>query len=89
MNILVDSLILTNNILAQTTPPDSLKEGLSAVEVGLAAGGAAIGIGAVGAGASQAVGRNPGAIGIILAVSFAIIAVSEGTFILVAFVLKG
>ena len=60
-----------------------------AIEVGLAAGGAAIGIGAVGAGASQAVGRNPGAIGIILAVSFAIIAVSEGPFILVAFVLKG
>jgi F0F1-type ATP synthase membrane subunit c/vacuolar-type H+-ATPase subunit K len=49
----------------------------------------AIGIGAVGAGASQAVGRNPGAIGVILAVAFAIIAVSEGTFILVAFVLKG
>jgi F-type H+-transporting ATPase subunit c len=89
MNILVDSLILTHNILAQTVAPDSVKEGLSAVEVGLAAGGAAIGIGAVGAGASQAVGRNPGAIGIILAVSFAIIAVSEGTFILVAFVLKG
>ena len=59
----------------------------AAIEVGLAAAGAAIGIGAVGAGASQAVGRNPGAIGIILAVSFAIIAVSEGTFILVAFVL--
>jgi F-type H+-transporting ATPase subunit c len=89
MNILVDALSLTQNILAQTAPPDSIKEGLSAVEVGLAAGGAAIGIGAVGAGASQAVGRNPGAIGIILAVSFAIIAVSEGTFILVAFVLKG
>ena len=89
MNILVDTLTLANNIFAQTAAPDSLKEGLSAVEVGLAAGGAAIGIGAVGAGASQAVGRNPGAIGIILAVSFAIIAVSEGTFILVAFVLKG
>jgi F-type H+-transporting ATPase subunit c len=90
MQILVDALNLTTNILAQTTPtPDSTYRGLSAVEVGLAAGGAAIGIGAVGAGASQAVGRNPGAIGIILAVSFAIIAVSEGTFILVAFVLKG
>lgn len=90
MQILVDALNLTQTLLAQTTPPpDSLKEGLAAVEVGLAAGGAAIGIGAVGAGASQAVGRNPGAIGIILAVSFAIIAVSEGTFILVAFVLKG
>jgi F-type H+-transporting ATPase subunit c len=89
MQILVDALNLTQNILAQTTTPDPMSKGLAAVEVGLAAGGAAIGIGAVGAGASQAVGRNPGAIGIILAVSFAIIAVSEGTFILVAFVLKG
>lgn len=90
MNILVDSLMFAHNLLAQATPePESLNKGLAAVEVGLAAGGAAIGIGAVGAGASQAVGRNPGAIGIILAVSFAIIAVSEGTFILVAFVLKG
>jgi len=89
MQILVDALNLTQNILAQTSTPDPLYKGLSAVEVGLAAGGAAVGIGAVGAGASQAVGRNPGAIGIILAVSFAIIAVAEGTFILVAFVLKG
>jgi F-type H+-transporting ATPase subunit c len=76
------------DILAQAVNT-GLQGNMGAVEVGLAAGGAAIGIGAVGAGASQAVGRNPGAIGIILAVSFAIIAVSEGTFILVAFVLKG
>jgi F-type H+-transporting ATPase subunit c len=89
MHILLDALNLTTNLLAQVDATDSTYKGLSAVEVGLAAGGAAIGIGAVGAGASQAVGRNPGAIGIILAVSFAIIAVSEGTFILVAFVLKG
>ena len=89
MHILVDALNFTSNILAQTTPEDPTYKGLSAVEVGIAAGGAAIGIGAVGAGASQAVGRNPGAIGIILAVSFAIIAVSEGTFIIVAFALKG
>jgi len=75
------------NILADVA--SNLSGNVSAIEVGIAAGGAAIGIGAVGAGASQAVGRNPGAIGIILAVSFAIIAVSEGTFILVAFVLKG
>jgi len=75
------------DIFAQTAT--TLSGNMGAIEVGLAAGGAAIGIGAVGAGASQAVGRNPGAIGIILAVSFAIIAVSEGTFILVAFVLKG
>jgi F-type H+-transporting ATPase subunit c len=90
MHILVDALNLTHNILAQTTPaPDSLNKGLSAVEVGLAAGGAAIGIGAVGAGASQAVGRNPGAMGIILGASLIFVGIAEGTFILVAFVLKG
>jgi F-type H+-transporting ATPase subunit c len=91
MHLLVDALNFTSTILAQTTPlaSDPTYKGLSAVEVGIAAGGAAIGIGAVGAGASQAVGRNPGAIGIILAVSFAIIAVSEGTFIIIAFALKG
>jgi len=58
-----------------------------AIETGLAAGGAAIGIGAVGAGASQAVGRNPGAMGIILGASLIFVGISEGTFILVAFVL--
>jgi F-type H+-transporting ATPase subunit c len=61
----------------------------SAIEVGLAAGGAAIGIGAVGAGASQAVGRNPGALGIILGASLIFVGISEGTFILVAFLLAG
>jgi F-type H+-transporting ATPase subunit c len=89
MHIFVDALNLTNTILAQTTPPDSLYKGMSAVEVGLAAGGAAIGIGAVGAGASQAVGRNPGAMGIILGASLIFVGIAEGTFILVAFVLKG
>lgn len=90
MNILVDALNIATPILAQTTPaptPEGLTGSMSAVEVGLAAGGAAIGIGAVGAGASQAVGRNPGAVGIILAISLTIIAISEGTFILTAFVL--
>jgi F-type H+-transporting ATPase subunit c len=87
MNILVDALNLTQNILAQTTP--SLTGSMSAVEIGLAAGGAAIGIGAVGAGASQAVGRNPGAMGIILGASLIFVGISEGTFILVAFVLAG
>jgi F-type H+-transporting ATPase subunit c len=89
MNILVDAFNLAAPILAQTTPPapEGLTGSMSAIEVGLAAGGAAIGIGAVGAGASQAVGRNPGAVGIILAISLTIIAISEGTFILTAFVL--
>jgi len=62
---------------------------MSAIEVGLAAGGAAIGNGAVGAGASQAVGRNPGAMGIILGAALIFVGISEGTFILVAFVLAG
>ena len=88
MNILVDALHLSTNILAQTTPT-SLYGSMSAVEVGLAAGGAAIGIGAVGAGASQAVGRNPGAMGIILGAALIFVGISEGTFILVAFVLAG
>jgi F-type H+-transporting ATPase subunit c len=74
-----------HEILAQAVT--GLSGSTSAIEVGLAAGGAAIGIGAVGAGASQAVGRNPGAVGIILAISLTIIAISEGTFILTAFVL--
>ena len=91
MQILIDALHLTTTILAQTTPEtvDSTYKGLSAVEVGVAAGGAAIGIGAVGAGASQAVGRNPGAMGIILGASLIFVGIAEGTFILVAFVLKG
>jgi F-type H+-transporting ATPase subunit c len=67
----------------------TLSGSTSAIEVGLAAGGAAIGIGAVGAGASQAVGRNPGALGIILGASLIFVGIAEGTFILVAFVLKG
>jgi F-type H+-transporting ATPase subunit c len=87
MNILVDALHLTGNILAQETP--ALTGSMSAIEVGLAAGGAAIGIGAVGAGASQAVGRNPGAMGIILGAALIFVGISEGTFILVAFVLAG
>ena len=75
------------NILADAVT--TLSGSTSAIEVGLAAGGAAIGIGAVGAGASQAVGRNPGAIGIILGASLIFVGISEGTFILVAFVLAG
>ncbi len=55
--------------------------------IGLAAAGAAIGIGSVGSGASQAVGRNPGAFGTILIMAILAIGLSEGTFILVAFVI--
>jgi F-type H+-transporting ATPase subunit c len=89
MQLLIDALHFTTTILAQTEAVDPTYKGLSAVEVGVAAGGAAIGIGAVGAGASQAVGRNPGAMGIILGASLIFVGIAEGTFILVAFVLKG
>jgi F-type H+-transporting ATPase subunit c len=79
---------MIHEILAQAAAaPETLSGTMSAVEIGLAAGGAAIGIGAVGAGASQAVGRNPGAIGIILGASLIFVGISEGTFILVAFLL--
>ena len=78
---------MTLDILAQVAT--NLSGSTSAIEVGLAAGGAAIGIGAVGAGASQAVGRNPGAKGIIIAISLLMVGISEGTFMLVAFVLAG
>jgi F-type H+-transporting ATPase subunit c len=76
------------DILAQVAS-GNLTGTTSAIETGLAAGGAAIGIGAVGAGASQAVGRNPGAMGIILGAALIFVGISEGTFILVAFVLAG
>jgi F-type H+-transporting ATPase subunit c len=55
------------------------------IGVGVAAAGAAIGIGVVGGGASQAVGRNPGAMGQIMTMTILAIGLSEGTFILVAF----
>lgn len=77
---------MMSEILAQAV---TLSGSTSSIEVGLAAGGAAIGIGAVGAGASQAVGRNPGALGIIIAISLLMVGISEGTFMLVAFVLAG
>ena len=73
MNILADAANLTGS--------------LSAVEVGVAAAGAAIGIGVAGAGAAQAVGRNPGAMGLILGAALIFVGIAEGTFILVAFVL--
>ncbi len=79
---------MIHEILAQAAAaPETFSGTAGAIETGLAAGGAAIGIGAVGAGASQAVGRNPGAIGIILGASLIFVGISEGTFILVAFLL--
>lgn len=54
------------------------------IAIGLAAAGAAIGIGVVGGGASQAVGRNPGAFGTVIGMAILAIALSEGVFFIVA-----
>ena len=72
------------DILAQAV---NLSGSTGAIEVGLAAGGAAIGIGAIGAGVAQAIGRNPGAVGAVLPLAFIFVGISEGTFIIVAFLL--
>ncbi|MEI7729083.1 MAG: ATP synthase F0 subunit C [Verrucomicrobiota bacterium] len=47
------------------------------IHVGLAALGAAIGVGMIGAKASEAVGRNPGAFGKVLALAIIAIALAE------------
>lgn len=73
------------NILADVAANSQVT--MSAIEVGLAAGGAAIGIGAIGAGVAQAIGRNPGAVGAVLPLAFIFVGISEGTFIIVAFLL--
>jgi F-type H+-transporting ATPase subunit c len=56
------------------------------VHVGLAFGGAAIGIGIAAAGATMAIGRNPGMFGRVVAIMILGIALAEGAAIL-AFVL--
>lgn len=53
--------------------------------VALAAIGAAIGIGLLGAKAAEATGRNPGAATPILVISIILAALMEGIFILTAF----
>lgn len=56
-----------------------------AFAVALAAIGAAIGIGLLGAKAAEATGRNPGAATPILVISIILAALMEGIFILSAF----
>ena len=55
---------------------------VSVVHVGIAAGGSAVGIGLVGAKATEAVGRNPGALVTILMVAILGMAMSESIFFL-------
>jgi F-type H+-transporting ATPase subunit c len=64
-----------------------LAELSGSVHVGLAAGGSAIGIGLVGAKATEAIGRNPGALGTILMVAILGMAMSESILFLALFLL--
>lgn len=56
------------------------------IAMGLGAGGAALGVGLIGAKAVEAVGRNPGAFGNILTIGIIAMALAEGLGIL-AFIL--
>ncbi len=56
------------------------------IAIGLGAGGAALGVGFIGAKAVEAVGRNPGAFGNILTIGIIAMALAEGLGIL-AFIL--
>ena len=67
-----------------------LAEGLSGnMHVGLAALGAAIGVGFIGMKASEAVGRNPGAATKILVQSILAIAFAEANVFYALFLVKG
>ena len=57
------------------------------IHVGLAALGSAVGIGLVGAKATEAVGRNPGAFNTILVQAILAMALSEGVLFIALFLL--
>jgi F-type H+-transporting ATPase subunit c len=61
---------------------------IGSLHVGLAAFGAAIGVGLIGMGASQAVGRNPGAATPILVQSILAIAFAEAIVFYALFLVK-
>ena len=58
------------------------------IHVGLAALGAAVGVGLIGAKASEAVGRNPGAFGKVLALSIIAMALAEAIVFYALFLVK-
>ena len=58
------------------------------LHAGLAAVGAGIGIGLIGAKAAEATGRNPGASGGILTLAIILAALIEGAFFVTALVVK-
>jgi len=59
------------------------------IHIGLAALGSAIGVGFIGMKASEAVGRNPGALTPILVLSLIAMALAEGLTFVVIFAAKG
>jgi F-type H+-transporting ATPase subunit c len=78
-------------LLAEAATTAATTGGLSGnVTFGLAGAGAAIGIGLIGARATEAVGRNPGSFGraLTMAIIFAALAEAMGIFGLVFMLLK-
>ena len=63
-----------------------LGELTGSVQSGMAAIGAGLGIGLIGAKAAEATGRNPGASGVILTLSIILAALVEGAFFVAALV---
>jgi len=65
-----------------------LAEVTGSIHVGLAALGSAVGIGLVGAKATEAVGRNPGAFNTILVQAILGMALAEGVLFIALFLVK-
>jgi F-type H+-transporting ATPase subunit c len=79
---------MTVGTAESTTKPQTNPMTLPLFHVALAALGAGLGIGILGAKAAEATGRNPGAATPILVISIIFAALIEGVFILSAFAVK-
>ena len=76
-------------ILAQAATEVAAKGMSGSIHVGLAGLGSAIGVGLVGMKASEAVGRNPGAFGKIIAMAILGMALAEAIVFYAIFMVKG
>lgn len=80
---------MTHNMLAQAAT-EVVKSGITGnIHIGLAAFGAAIGVGIIGMKASEAVGRNPGAATKILVQAILSTAFAEGIVFFAIYLAKG
>ncbi len=71
------------HLLAETT---AVAATTGNITIGLAAAGAAIGVGLVGGRAAEAVGRNPGAFNTVITMAILAMAFAEGIFFIVALI---